>query len=428
MRTVSRATALALAVLAATGCRAAPPAAPPAVVAPPASAPPVELEEALLADAGETFALRVPTAQEPERHLGFALADMGALVGLDVFDPAVLAALDPDTSRQIVMSWGSVDPTAFHKWLASPHPPQPGDGFAIRFRVTVPLRDGASAAAALERLPIGHDCARPGDPAKWSAFLAGLSADADRRAAAQPGNAFVCARDQSGATIARVDVGRRELHLDSAIGSGGLVAAVVAPPRLASASVVARLRSGGFFDARVAVFATPGAAARYRAAMLLFRLTAGLEGVDAEIRPRLWTKGADEVGSFERLVNSPPVLFDDLLMKDMATSWSLTDEGLRAFASLAGREMVGADEARAELARTLHPGGAFVDARTLLDTAHEASNGEKLFDFFLWPHVAALSATLPPEKRQLAMTLATLPFGGVFFELDQPRRRLNLHM
>jgi hypothetical protein len=403
-----------------------PPAVRPAVV--PARPAPVELDERLLADAGETFVIGVSRVQEPGRgQLGFAMADMRAVVGVDVFDPTVLAALEADGGRQIVMSWGSVDPKAYRTWLASPHPPQPGDGFAIRFRVTVPVRDAATAVAALDRVPIGEDCARPGDGARWSAFLAGLTDEADRRAAAQSGNAFVCAAErQSGATVARIDGRRRELLLDSAIGRGRLVDLVVSPPRLAPASVVAQLRADGFFDAHVGFFATPGASARYRASMLLFKLTAGFEGLDPEMRPRLWAKATDELGSFERLVNSPPALFDEILMKDMATSWGLTPEGARAFASLAGREMIAADDVRAEVARAIHPGGAFADARTLADTIHKASHAEKLFEHFLWPQVAAFTAG-SPELQQL-VPAPTLPFGGVFFELDQPRRRLNLHM
>jgi hypothetical protein len=413
-----------LAALAAIGCRApaAPPAAPPA-----AAAVPVDPDDTILANAGNTFIFRVPTAEDAAGHMASGLSAMAEHLGVDLLDPVNLAAVSADPTRRIVMSWGIVDPVQFRRWLAAPRPPADGDGFAVRFRVTIPVADAAVAASGLERWPLGKGCARPGDGPAWSSLITSLSDAADREAAQRPGLGFVCSHGGD-AVVARIDARHRELRIVAALGKGALVAAAAAPLPPAPPELAKRLREAGAFDAKVAYYATPLEAARYLASMELFKMSAGLDGVDAQSRARLWPKGVEEIGALERLVGSPPQLFTEILMKDMVTSWTLTDAGDHAFASLEGRGEVGADVAKAEVARTIRLGGAFADAKLLIDTVHEAGPGAgELFEHFLWPHAAAFSAAASPALRALAPP-STLPFGGVMFELDRAHHRLWLRL
>jgi hypothetical protein len=386
-----------------------------------------------VANAGGTFVISVPRATG---FVGRALGLTGdleasrqrilALLGFDLFDLSTLSAFKPDPERRIVMAWGIVDPEQLRARLAAPAAPKQGEHFAIRFRLTLPVTEPAAAAAALEKVKLGAECARPrrGETAgAWATWLKGVTDPDDRRAAETSEAAYVCLNG-SEAAVARVDAAHREVRWSFALGTGGRLAAAAAP-YAPDAAETERLTREGFFKARGAFRATPDAEARYRAGMLLFKLAAGFQGLDAESARRMWPRAVEELGSFMRLVESPPRLFSEIVLIDGATTWGLTPEGEQAFAGLKVKWPATPDDVFTRVGGVVRPAGVFATAAVLDENLHQAEPQQAAADLLthhLWPHLAAFVAAHPKDRAPPV----ELPFPGSRFELDRAGRRLRL--
>jgi hypothetical protein len=195
-----------------------------------------------------------------------------------------------------------------------------------------------------------------------------------------------------------VDPARREIRWVTAAGQGSLLTAASDKLDLDRA-LAGRLRREGFFSARAAMFVTPTGDARAQAALGLTKTMAGLSGITAELHPRLWKKGAQEMGAPQRLIESPPVLLAGMLGADGVFSWTLTDEGRRFFASLRIRPGTSVKTFKSLIAAKLKPAGAFKDPQLLDDTQHEGGSMMPwLVQHALWPHAIAFAAAHPDAK------------------------------
>jgi hypothetical protein len=363
------------------------------------------------------------------RSLSAAMQEMrpqaAQLVGVDLLDTTTLASLSPDRQRQVVMSWGIVEPGRLREILAARAPPARTDVFAVRFGVTVPVSDSAAAQAALARLPLDPACVRPpprGDPGTWRAWLDRLPDPESRRAVQATDAAYLCA-SESHAAVVRLDRARAEVDWSLTLGWGGTLAAA-AEPFAPAPELSDRLAREGFFDGRVALRTTPDEEARFHAAILLFKLSAGFDGLDPEGRAQLWPQAVREIGSFQRLVDGPPRLFSEMVSVDGATFWQLTPEGEAAFGSLPPAGLVNAEETSAGLARAIRLGGDFASPSALTQTVHEAgSSGGHLFQHFVWPHAAVFALAHPGTR---GVPLSTVPLPGDRLEVDRRQHRLWL--
>jgi len=359
------------------------------------AAPPADV--AVAANAGSYSAFRLlPSAESPVPPTFATL--LRQKFNVDIGDPGVLANLTVDRDRSIVKSSAIVDPRRLQALLASPEVPPETAPLLIRDLFVVPVTDPARALAALAQLMPGRDCVRPrGEAKQWAAWLDQLQDPADRRTAGSSDAAYLCIFDLSKAVV-RVDRARREIHWVSAGGIGSLLTAASEKVELDRA-LADRLRREGFFSARAAMFTTPTGDAHTWAALGLLKTRMGLMGVVAEMRPQLWRKGAREMGAFQRLIESPPVLLEGMVGADGVFSWMLTGEGRKFFASLRVQPGTSVKSFKALIAAKLKPGGAFGDARELADTQHEAgSMSPTLIRHALWPHAIAFAAAHPDAK------------------------------
>jgi hypothetical protein len=352
---------------------------------------------AVAANAGSYSAFRLlPSAESPVPPT-FAMLIRQKL-NVDVADPRVLANLTVDRDRSIVMSSGIVDPGHLQALLASPEVPPETVPLLIRDLLVVPVTDPTRALAALDQLVPDRDCVRPrGQAKRWATWLDQLEDPGDRRTAQTSDAAYLCVFELSKAVV-RVDRARREIHWVSAGGIGSLLTAASEKVELDGA-LADRLRREGFFSARAAMFTTPAGDAHLQAALGLLKTRMGLMGVTADLRPRLWRKGAHEMGAPQRLIESPPVLLEGMVGADGVFTWMLTGEGRKFFASLRVQHGTSVKSLKARIAATLKPGGVFRDARELADTQHEAgSMSPTLIRHALWPHAIAFAAAHPDAK------------------------------
>ena len=352
---------------------------------------------AVAANAGTYSAFRLLPSSESPVPPTFATL-LRQKFDVDIGDPRILADLTVDRDRSIVMSTAIVDPDRLQALLASPEVPPETVPLLIRDLFVMPVTDPARALAALAQLMPARDCIRPrGEAKQWAAWLDQLQDPSDRRTAQNSDAAYLCVFELTKAVV-RVDRARREIHWVSAGGIGSLLTAASEKVELDRA-LGDRLRREGFFSARAAMFTTPTGDAHTWAALGLLKTRMGLMGVAAELRPRLWRKGAYEMGAPQRLIESPPVLFDGMLGADGVFSWTLTSEGRKFFASLQVPPGTSVKSLKALIAAKLKPGGAFRDARVLVDTQHEAgSMSPTLIRNALWPHAIAFAAAHPDAK------------------------------
>jgi SAM-dependent methyltransferase len=233
--------------------------------------------------------------------------------------------------------------------------------------------------------------------------------------------AYVCL-DSSEAVVARLEPAAREVRWSFAIGTGGRLAAAAAPFDAAPAETE-RLVREGLFAGRGGFRATPDAEARYRAAMLLFKLAVGFQGVDAESRKQLWPRAVIEMGSLARLVESSPRLFSEVMFNGDTTTWTLTPKGVETFGSLKVRWPAAQDKVFAALGRVVRPGGVFASGAMLDENIHQAEQAaDDLLTHYLWPHLAGFAVAHPRDRAPPP----ALPFPGEHLELDRTAQRLRL--
>src|SRR5262249_8274214 len=136
------------------------------------------------------------------------------------------------------------------------------------------------------------------------------------------------------AAVVRVDAQRRELTWTSAFGHGSLVAAAAAQLAL-DAPLANRLQRAGLLAAQSGIYTTPADEARAYSAIGLVKTLSGVGGIDEDdMRAQLWRQGVKELGGHDRLVDSPPRLFTDMLATERESTWTLTADGRKFFASL----------------------------------------------------------------------------------------------
>jgi hypothetical protein len=394
--------------------RAAPAQTPPSAADPPAGAGDVPLA----ADAGTYFSF-------------FARSGVAAALGnqvrqlfhADLFEPGNLARIGIDPQRPVVHSSTIVEPVYLQQQLACLEKPP---SFVIRSLLVVPVLDPARAEAALDEVLSKTACTRRHDPpARRTAWIDQLRDPEDRRAAETSDAAYLCVEEEGRwAGVVRLNPARRELRWVIATGDGSLLAAASAAVPLAK-DLNDRLQRDGFFSAAQALFKTPGGDARAVAALGLNKTRAGLAGITADQRPRLWRKGAQEMGAPQRLVESPPVLFSGFMADDRALTWTLTAEGRRFFSSLALRRGATTKLLKEAIAKKLKPGGVFSDVAQLSDAIHEAGNlGSLLVRHELWPHAIAFAAA-HPGAQTLDLTEFNDEAAQVEVDLDAGRVRVR---
>jgi hypothetical protein len=177
-----------------------------------------------------------------------------------------------------------------------------------------------------------------------------------------------------------------------------VLAAAARPPTIDVALAV-RLQRRGFFAARAGMYATPSDEARAYVALGLVKTRHAITSAPGDdLRGELWRRYLREVGGHDRLVESEPRLFSDVLVTDRQVSWTLTADGRTFFSSLG----IAADTPAADLGlaveKRLKPVGLFADREGLVQTIQEAGGGAFiLIKHFLWPHVLAFAATHPED-------------------------------
>jgi hypothetical protein len=406
----------------AAGPQAAPPPPRPAAVAD----APLDTDGLVAAHAGLLIAFGdsdLTVAKAPQTSaLQIARTQLRQLVGVDAFELARAAGLERDRTRPAVVSWGFTDPVEIDRILTLPDlqtiPP-----FAMRSRLVLPVADVARTISAVGRMAEGSACGSPitGAP-RWDAWRAGLHDPADARAIADPDLLLACLSGPM-ALVARIDRARRRLVVTSAGGDGGLAAATA--PVQEDRALAERLARQGFFSGAVSHFVAPADEARLYLSTQLIKLLAGLAGVEAEMRRALWRQGVSEILAGQRMVESPPVLFTDLMIVDQQRSWGLTEAGAAFFASLSlppdcdlaclGRQMAG----------KVPPAGVFRSPETLEREIHNTGFGAYLLaQHFLWPHALAFAAAHPEASSLLDAEAGTDPAQVV--ALDAAGRRLRL--
>jgi hypothetical protein len=206
--------------------------------------------------------------------------------------------------------------------------------------------------------------------------------------------------------VVRVDAQRRELIWTSAFGNGSLLAAAAARPALDGA-LATRLQRDGLFAARAGVYTTPADEARAYTALGLVKTLTAVGGIpEDDMRAQLWQQGVKELGGHERMVDSRPRLFADMLATDRDSSWTLTPEGRTFFASLKLPPGADAGRLKQQIGKKLKPTGIFADQDLLVRTIQEAGAGAfMLIKHFLWPQMTAFVAAHPdvmPSDAALA--------------------------
>lgn len=377
---------------------------------------------ALAAGAGNYMSFLSPEGGPIGPPLSGFGSQLRKLFGVGPLDAKLLARVGIDRRRPIVVSLGIVDPARLRELMTSPRAPSANTPFIIRTMVVVPVLDPARAEAALGDARDEPSCVRPrGDPARLRLWTASVLQDpADLRTAEASDAAYLCAQDDAGVVV-RANMARRELRWVLAKGGAGALRAAAAPVPLAR-ELSDQLQADGFFSARTAMFNAPAENARLATATYLIKIMAGIGGVDASQRDRLWQKGVHEVGAIQRLIDSPPALFSGLLAKDGVLSWMLTKEGRAFFAALPGRP-TNAKTLKSAIAKKLKPGGVFSDGQQLADAIHEAgSSGELVVRQMLWPHLIAIEAAHPGGPA------TDFDDDGAEVEIDAEAGRVRLHV
>jgi len=411
-----------------SACAAATPASAPRSP-PPVAAAPADVPPAISANAGATFVFHATAAGAPSGTA--ALPEIEALrpalkelLHVDIGAGGDLARLGADPARPILLSWAIVDPgqlLALRK--ASPPPPRDAP-LIVRAVLVIPLADAAGLQGRLAALPPDERCARPrDDEARWAALRARLATPEDRRAGEDRSAAYVCHGDRI-ASIMRLDLPRRQLTWTLAFGDGSLLAAASRPPAIDVALAV-RLQRRGFFAARAGMYTTPADEARAYVALGMVKTRHAIDSAPREdLRGELWREYLWEVGGHDRLVDSEPRLFSELLLTDGQVSWTLTPEGRTFFASLGLAAGMPATDLGLAVEKRLKPVGPFADRKKLVATVQEAGSGAfMLIKHFLWPHVLAFAASNPDD---LPTSIPVWADEGARVELDRDGRVLSV--
>jgi hypothetical protein len=130
---------------------------------------------------------------------------------------------------------------------------------------------------------------------------------------------------------------------------------------------------------------------------------------EADMRAQIWRQGVKELGGHDRLIESPPRLFVDMLATDRDLSWTLTADGKKFFASLGLKPNTDSAGMKQLIVKRLKPTGLFADQQTLVRTVQETGNGAfLLMRHFAWPQLTAFAATQP----EVAAAISQADQGG----------------